>query len=89
MAPPSLLGIGIVLYLGVLVTVAGMWIWLHMLRVLPARIAAGTQYIQPLVGVAASAALLGEPIGPSFGVGTALVLAGIALSTVPGQLSQG
>ena len=52
---PGLAGIGVVLYLGVLVTVAGIWIWLHMLRVLPARIAAGSQYLQPLIGVAASA----------------------------------
>jgi drug/metabolite transporter (DMT)-like permease len=54
---PGLLGVGVVLYLGVLVTVAGMWIWLHSLRVLPVRIVAGTQYLQPLIGVSASAAL--------------------------------
>jgi O-acetylserine/cysteine efflux transporter len=80
---PGLLGIGVVLYLGVLVTVAGMWIWLRTLRVLPARIVAGTQYLQPLIGVAASAALLGDPIGPSFGIGTVLVFIGIALTAVP------
>lgn len=81
--PPSAGGVAIVLYLGLLVTVAGIWIWLHMLRTLPARIAAGTQYLQPLIGVGASALILGDPIGPSFGVGTALVLSGIALSTLP------
>lgn len=80
---PGLLGIGIVLYLGVLVTVAGVWIWLHTLRALPARIAAGSQYLQPLIGVAASALLLGDPIGGSFGIGTVFVLIGIALSTLP------
>jgi O-acetylserine/cysteine efflux transporter len=77
------LGVGIVLYLGVLVTVVGLWIWLHTLRVLPVRIAAGTQYLQPLTGVAASAALLGDPIGPSFGIGTVLVFIGIALTAAP------
>ncbi len=82
-APPSLAGVAIVLYLGLLVTVAGIWIWLHMLRTLPARIAAGTQYLQPLIGVGASALILGDPVGPSFGVGTVLVLTGIALSTLP------
>ncbi|HEY5299166.1 MAG TPA: DMT family transporter [Acetobacteraceae bacterium] len=86
--PPRLLGIGIVLYLGVLVTVAGVWVWLHTLRMLPARIAAGTQYLQPLIGVAAAAWLLGDPIGGSFGVGTVLVLVGIALSTLPRSLRQ-
>jgi hypothetical protein len=39
-----------VLYLGVLVTVVGLWIWLHSLCVLPVRIVAGTQYLQPLIG---------------------------------------
>lgn len=81
-ASPGVLGIGIVLYLGVLVTVAGLWIWLQTLRVLPARIAAGAQYLQPLFGVAASALLLGEQIGQSFGLGTVLVIIGIALTTV-------
>jgi O-acetylserine/cysteine efflux transporter len=80
---PGLLGIGAILYLGVLVTVAGLWIWLHSLRLLPVRIVAGTQYLQPLIGVAASAALFGEPIGPSFGVGTMLVFIGIAMAATP------
>ncbi|HJS88092.1 MAG TPA: DMT family transporter [Acetobacteraceae bacterium] len=80
---PGFLGIGVVLYLGVLVTVAGLWIWLRTLRVLPARIVAGSQYLQPLIGVAASAALLGDPIGPSFGIGTVLVFIGVALTAAP------
>jgi drug/metabolite transporter (DMT)-like permease len=74
------LGIGVVLYLGVLVTVAGLWIWLHSLRVLPVRIVAGTQYLQPLIGVSASAVLFGEAIDPSFGIGTVLVFIGIAMT---------
>lgn len=77
----GLTGIAIVLYLGLLVTVAGMWIWLTLLRVLPARIAAGSQYLQPLIGVAASAWLFGDPVGPAFGAGTVLVFIGIALTS--------
>ena len=42
-AAAGLTGAAIVLYLGLLVTVAGMWIWLSLLRALPARIAAGSQ----------------------------------------------
>jgi len=76
------LGIGVVHYLGVLVTVAGISIWLNILRVLPARIAAGTQYLQPLIGVAASAAVLGDQIDRSFAAGTVLVFIGIALTTL-------
>ena len=86
---PGWLGIGIVLYLGVLVTVTGIWIWLHTLRLLPARIAAGTQYLQPLIGVGASAWLLGDPIGRSFGIGTVLVLIGIALTTLGRKAGNG
>ncbi|MBV9633657.1 MAG: DMT family transporter, partial [Methylobacteriaceae bacterium] len=82
---PGYLSIGIVLYLALLVTVAGTWIWLNALRALPVRIAAGTQYLQPLVGVAASAAIFGDRIGLPFAIGTALVLAGIALSASPGR----
>jgi O-acetylserine/cysteine efflux transporter len=78
---PGFVAIGVVVYLGVLVTVAGMWIWLHILRALPARVAAGTQYLQPLIGVAASAALFGDQLGDSFAIGTVLVFIGIALTS--------
>ncbi len=74
-------GIAVVLYLAVLVTVAGLWIWFHALRVLPASTVAALQYLQPLVGVAASAVLFGDRLGAWFWVGTALVLVGIASST--------
>jgi drug/metabolite transporter (DMT)-like permease len=76
-------GVGVVLYLALLVTVAGMWIWLHALHELPARVPAALQYLQPLVGVALSAALFGDPLGASFWFGTSAVLLGIAASTLP------
>ncbi len=82
-AAPGARGIGVVIYLALLVTVAGTWVWLRALDRMPARIAASLQYLQPLVGVAASAALFGDPIGLWFAVGTAIVLAGIALGTLP------
>lgn len=82
---PSPSGIAVVLYLGLLTTVAGMWLWLTGMRRLPARVAASTQYLQPLVGVAASAALFGDRIGLVFGFGTALVLGGIALASFPAR----
>jgi drug/metabolite transporter (DMT)-like permease len=73
-----------VLYLGLLVTVAGFWIWLVVLRHIPARIAAGTQYVQPVIGVLASSLLLGDRLRPGFHAGAVLVLAGIALTARPG-----
>jgi drug/metabolite transporter (DMT)-like permease len=77
---PTAIGIASVLYLGLFVTVAGVLVWLSLMRSLPARIAAGSQYMQPLVGIVASAWLFGDAIGPTFLTGAALVLAGIALT---------
>jgi len=74
-------GAMIVLYLAILVTVVGLFIWFSALRRLPASVAAILQYLQPIVGVALSAALFGDPLGLEFGAGAGLVLLGIALST--------
>lgn len=68
------------LYLGVVVTVAGLFLWLTLLRTVPARIAASVQYLQPVVGIAAAAAMFGDPLGPSFVAGVALVLGGLVLT---------
>ena len=85
LAMPSWPVVLIIVYLGWLVTVAGLWIWLHMLRILPARIAASSQFVQPLIGVASSALLLDEPLGLRFAAGAALVFAGIGLTVLPGR----
>ncbi|HLJ61254.1 MAG TPA: DMT family transporter [bacterium] len=81
-AHPTAQGIAVVFYLAVLVTVFGLWVWFGALHRLPARVAAALQYLQPLVGVAASAALFGDRLSGWFWTGTALVLVGIAGSTV-------
>jgi O-acetylserine/cysteine efflux transporter len=86
---PSALGIAVVLYLGVFVTVLGVWVWLRALEHLPARIAAALQYLQPIVGVAASAAHIGDRLDLWFALGTALVFIGIALSTIPSRYGTG
>jgi len=75
---PSVLGVAVVFYLALLVTVLGLWIWFGALSRLPVRVAAALQYLQPLVGVGASAALFGDALGAWFWIGTGLVLAGIA-----------
>jgi drug/metabolite transporter (DMT)-like permease len=80
-------GVAVVLYLGLLVTVAGLWVWFGALVNLPARIPAALQYLQPIVGVLASVALFGDRLDPWFWAGTALVLAGIALSAGTGVRS--
>ncbi len=70
-----------VLYLALLVTVAGLLVWFTALTQLPASVAAVLQYLQPVVGVAASWALFGDPIGARFVAGAGLVLLGVALGT--------
>jgi drug/metabolite transporter (DMT)-like permease len=67
-------------YLAVAVTVAGLFLWLHLLRTVPARIAAGVQYLQPVVGIAAASVMFGDRLGPLFIVGVMLILAGLALA---------
>jgi len=74
-------GVAIVLYLAVLVTVIGIQVWLRALERMPASLAAAMQYLQPVVGIAASAAIFGDPLGVWFVAGTGLVFLGIAWST--------
>jgi len=78
---PSAQGVAVVLYLALLVTVLGLLIWFGALHRLPARVAAAAQYLQPLVGVGASALLFGDRLGVWFWIGTGCVLLGIAWST--------
>lgn len=73
-------GLGTAVYLGVVVTVLGLFLWLHLLRTVPARIAAGIQYLQPVVGVAAASVMFGDNLGLFFILGVALVLGGLALT---------
>jgi O-acetylserine/cysteine efflux transporter len=80
----TMTAIAVILYLALLVTVAGLWVWFGALARLPARIPAALQYLQPIVGVLASAALFGDRLDRWFWTGTALVLAGIALSAGSG-----
>ncbi len=82
---PSVIGVAAVLYLGVLTTALGVLVWFHALRALPVRVASVSQYLQPLIGGAASAAWFGDPIGTWFVSGTVLVLGGVALTAYGGQ----
>jgi drug/metabolite transporter (DMT)-like permease len=78
-------GVGAAAYLGLVVTCAGLFLWIHLLQTVPARIAASIQYLQPVVGVAASAVLFGEKMGALFGVGVIFVLAGLGLTMSRGK----
>lgn len=67
-------------YLGVMVTVAGLLLWLYILRAVPARVAASVQYLQPVFGIAAASFLFGDRLGLTFVAGVVLILAGLALA---------
>lgn len=69
-----------IVYLGVMVTVAGLLLWLYLLRTVPARVAASVQYLQPVFGIAAASAMFGDQIGLMFAAGVVLILSGLALA---------
>jgi drug/metabolite transporter (DMT)-like permease len=71
---------GAAAYLGLAVTVAGLFLWLNLLRTVPARMAAAVQYLQPVIGVTASAAIFGDRLGALFAAGVVLVVCGLALT---------
>lgn len=72
--------LGAAAYLGLAVTAAGLFLWLRILRDVPAPIAASVQYLQPVFGIAASAILFGDRIGIQFMAGVVLILAGLAMA---------
>ncbi|WP_431857102.1 DMT family transporter [Azospirillum sp.] len=72
--------LGSAAYLGLVVTAAGLFLWLRILRAVPASIAASVQYLQPVFGIAASAIMFGDKIGIQFMAGVALILAGLAMA---------
>lgn len=77
---PSTQSLAVAAYLGLVVTVAGLFLWLGILRTVPARVAAAVQFFQPLVGVAVSAVMFGDHLGISFGMGVMAVLVGLRLT---------
>ncbi len=54
--------------------------WFRALRLLPASTAATGVLLAPMVGVFASAALLGEPLGPRQLLALAMTLTGVGLA---------
>src|SRR5437773_2221355 len=76
----SLTAWAVVLYRGVLGAVAPVW-WYRVVEVVGPSRASIFLNLQPLVGIALAGALLSEPIGLWQILGTASVLAGVALTT--------
>lgn len=82
---PGLTPIVAAAYLGLLVTVAGLFMWIRILSTVPAPVAASIQYLQPVVGVAASAWMFGDRLDAGFAAGVALVIIGLALVVPPNR----
>ena len=72
--------VGVAAYLGIVVTVAGLFLWLRWLRTVPARVAASVQYLQPVVGIAAASVIFDDRLGLLFALGVIIVLGGLALA---------
>lgn len=81
-------GVATAAYLGIVVSVAGLFLWLYLLNTVPASKAASVQYLQPVIGVIASAAIFGDKLGLLFVVGVIFVLCGLALTLVPRSRTQ-
>lgn len=73
------LGLAVVLYLGVVVTFAGMLAWFWALQAVPASRGGAFLFLQPVSGVALAALVLGDVLSPSFLSGSVLVLGGLYL----------
>lgn len=73
-------GVLVILYLGAFVSAIGLFLWIGILRVAPARMAAAVQYLQPIIGIAASSVAFGDRMGLLFLIGAAFVLVGLLLT---------
>ncbi len=67
-------------YVGIMPMTIAYLTWFRALLLLPASIAATSVLLSPLVGVLASAALLGDPLGPRQLLALAVTLTGVGLA---------
>lgn len=75
--------ISIAAYLGVFVTAIGLYLWLYLLRTVPAVVATSVQYLHPIIGIIVGAMMFGDGLGLPFGLGVTLILSGLALVVAP------
>jgi O-acetylserine/cysteine efflux transporter len=75
----------VAVYLSVAVSVAGLFLWLHILRTVRTGVAASVQYLQTVFGIGAASAMFCDPLGAMFVVGVLLILAGLAFAVIRGR----
>jgi drug/metabolite transporter (DMT)-like permease len=73
-------GWGAVGFVGLFSTALAYWLYAEALKRAPASRLAAIQNIEPVIGVAAAAAILGEAVTGALVVGGVLILAGVSLS---------
>jgi drug/metabolite transporter (DMT)-like permease len=77
---PTVAAIGSILYLSLAGTVLTFGVYLWLLRTVPAYRMSLTSYVTPVIALVVGSAFGGEALGPTTLGGTALVVAGVALT---------
>jgi drug/metabolite transporter (DMT)-like permease len=79
--------VSVFLFAGIVGTALAHWAMLTINRSLPATVTSLGLLATPVIGVTASAIWLGEAVSLSLIIAMAMILAGIAVGTVPGQMA--
>jgi O-acetylserine/cysteine efflux transporter len=80
--------VAVAAYLGAAVSVAGLFLWLRLLRTVPAPAAASVQYLQPVVGITAASVMFGDKLGVAFDIGVVLIIGGLAQTVTTHRQSE-
>ncbi|WP_318294770.1 EamA family transporter [Streptomyces bacillaris] len=78
-------GVAIILFIAWVSTVFGFGAWGHLLRHHPAPSVAPFTLLVPVFGMSSAALFLGEPISPLRWCAAALLVGGVALTSLPGR----
>ncbi len=79
---PSWRALASLIYLGVVATAIGYWVWYRVLSRRASHQVGTTIMVQPVVGIPLAALLLHEAIGAAFAAGAILIAAGVYLAVV-------
>jgi O-acetylserine/cysteine efflux transporter len=77
--------IGAVAFVGLLATIAGFGVWGYLIRTYSASVVAPFSLLVPVFGMASSALLLGERLGPLKLAAAVLIIAGVLTGVVTGR----
>jgi O-acetylserine/cysteine efflux transporter len=79
----DLAAVGSLVYIVVLSTLLGFFVWAELLRRYPAGLVAPFTLLVPVSGTISAYLILGETFGPVRLAGMALILTGITVNTLP------